>query len=76
MIALWCKISGPSRTMCFRAGRPSNQFKVLFTLSFLIIRAANAIWCHGKLSARHTAAFEFKLTLDQDTATEPRHVAS
>ena len=55
MLGLSCGVSYPGRTMCFEAGRPSNLFKVLFTLSFLIIRAANATWWYGKHSKTYSS---------------------
>ena len=56
MVGLCCELSWPSKTMCFGAGGPSNLFKFLLTLSFLI-RATNATRWHGKLSEGHIAAF-------------------
>ena len=58
--------------MCFLACRPSNLFKVHFTLYFLIFRAANATWLHGKFSARHKAAFNLCLSRIK-AESDPRH---
>ena len=76
MVGLGCEISWPSRTMSFWTGKPWNLFKVLFTLSFLIFRAANATWKRLKsqqdiLQLLTCLLVEFKLILTRDTATEP-----
>ena len=57
MVRLCCEVSWPGRIICFGAGGLSNLLKVLFTQSFLIFRAGNVTWWHGKLLARHIAAF-------------------
>ena len=72
MVGLGCEISWPSRTMSFWTGKPWNLFKVLFTLSFLIFRAANATWKRLKSQQDILQLLvEFKLILTRDTATEP-----
>ena len=56
-VGLCCEVSWPSRIICFGEDRLSNLFKVLFILSFLMFWAGNVTRWHGKLSARHIAAF-------------------
>ena len=58
-------LSWPGRTMCFELVGHQLFFKVLFTLSFLSKTYSNFLTC---------ILVEFKLTLNRDTATEPRQI--